>query len=162
MVFQFTDGRANYLGQIRKDGSDRSKMVPDPIADLHAISPDRRWLIAIVPSGATIAVPTEGGPPRRICSDSCPVAWAPDGRFLYVGIAPNSRTSAGKTVAIPVAPGESLPNLPPSGIRGLDDAAAFPGSRIIDAWNISPGSDPSIFAYVKTTVHRNLYRIPVP
>jgi hypothetical protein len=72
-----------------------------------------------------------------------------------------SRTSAGKTFAIPVPPGETFPDLPASGIRGQADARTFPGSRVIEAWHIAPGPDPSIYAYVKTTVHRNLFRIPL-
>jgi Tol biopolymer transport system component len=163
VVFQFTDGKTNYIGQIRKDGSDRSKVVSYPIFDLYSISRDRHWLIAHVPNGnATVAVPIGGGSERRICSGGyCPVAWGPDGRFLYVGVAIGSQTTRGKTLAIPILPGEALPKLPASGIRALDAEAAVPRSRVIEAWNISPGLDPSVFAYVKTTVHRNLFRIPL-
>ena len=90
------------------------------------------------------------------------VAWAPDGKFLYVGLALSSRTSHGKTLAIPIPPGEAFPKLPASGISRQEDGSGFPGSRVIDGWSISPGPDPSVFAYVKTTVHRNLFRIPLP
>jgi hypothetical protein len=75
---------------------------------------------------------------------------------------PGSQTTRAKTLAIPIPPGEALPNLPESGIRALDAEAAFPGSRVIEAWHISPGRDPPVFVYVKTTVHRNLFRIPLP
>ena len=111
VVFQFTDGKVNYIGQIRKDGSDRSKVVPYPIFDLYTISADRHWLIADVPNGnaTTMAIPIEGGSARRVCNGSCPVAWAPDGRFLYVGIVPDSQTTRGKTLAIPIPPGEASP-----------------------------------------------------
>ena len=51
--------------------------------------------------------------------------------------------------------------LPDSGIRRLDDGRELSGVRIIEAWDISPGQDPSIYAYVKTTVHRNLFQIPL-
>jgi len=101
VLFQFTDGKANFIGQMRKDGSDRAKVVPYSITDLHTISPDRRWITANVHSG-TIAVPTGEGAPRWICNGSCPVAWAPDGKFLYVGLVPSSKASSGKTVVIPV------------------------------------------------------------
>jgi Tol biopolymer transport system component len=163
VVFQFTDGKVNYVGQIRTDGSGRSKVVPYPIFDLYGVSADRRWLIAHVPNGnATMAIPIEGGSARRVCNGSCPVAWAPDGKYLYVGIAPGSQATRGKTLAIPIPPGESIPSLPESGIRVLDAEVAFPGSRLIEGWHISPGRDPSVFAYVKTTLHRNLFRIPLP
>jgi len=59
------------------------------------------------------------------------------------------------------AAGQTLPELPPSGILGLDDAKALPGARLIDGWGVLPGPDPSVFAYVKTTVHGNLFRIPL-
>ena len=109
-----------------------------------------------------MAVPFDGGPPRRICVNACrTIMWAPDGRYLYIAGQPSSLNGTGTTLAIPIQPGQTFPDLPPSGIRGVEDAAAFPGSRIIEAWNISPGPDPSIFAYVKTTVHRNLFRIPL-
>jgi hypothetical protein len=80
--------------------------------------------------------------------------------LFYLGI--DLGSGPGKTVAIPVPPGQSLPELPATGIRTLDEAKALPGARVIDRRDISPGSDPSVYAYVKKWVHRNLYRIPVP
>ena len=164
IIFQFTDGRANYVGQIRKDGSERSKLFPDPISALIAISPDRGWIIADLPlldSDVIMAIPVRGGSWRRICT-WCSVDWAPDGKFFYMGLPPNSHTTRGTTLAIPVAAGETLPNLPSWGIRGPEDAKSVPGTHLLDGWFLSPGPDPSIFAYVKTTMHRNLYRVPVP
>jgi hypothetical protein len=166
ILYRLSDGRTHYLAQMNGDGSGRAKVVPYPIGNVQTISPDRRWIVSIMPSpdgsgAGTMAVPVDGGPPRRICAGGCPVIWSPDGKFLYVAVERMSRTSAGKTLAIPVPPGKTFPDLPASGILGLDDAAAFPGSRVIESWNISPGPDPSIYAYVKTTVHRNLFRIPL-
>jgi hypothetical protein len=84
------------------------------------------------------------------------VFWSADGKFLYISMQRESRTTTGKTVAIPIPEGEMFPNLPASGIQGLDHAAGFPGARVIDRWGVLPGPDPSVFAYVKMTVHRNL------
>jgi Tol biopolymer transport system component len=174
IMFQYTDGKANYIGQIRKDGSERSKLFPYPISALLAISPDQRWIVADAPlpnDDSIRAIPIGGGPSRRICT-WCTVAWSPDGKFFYIGLPPNSQTSRGATFAIPVPEGETLPKLPSSGFRGPADAKAVPGARLLDAtevqvmawhgWLIAPGPEPSEFAYVKTTMHRNLYRIPVP
>jgi hypothetical protein len=163
VLFQFTDEKANYIGRMQRDGSARSKVVPYAINSFRAVSPDRRWVAAGVPfveGMAVMAIPTESGSSRRICGD-CLVAWAPDGKFLYVGIFPTLRSGLGKTLAIPIPAGETLPNLPASGIRGAEDAAAFAGARVLDGLGISPGPDPSRYAYVKTSVHRNLYRIPL-
>lgn len=163
ILFRLTEGNTHYLARMSRDGSGRSKVVPYPIGNVQSISPDRLWVVAFAPlpdgSGPAIAVPAGGGDPRRLCH--CYVAWAPDGMFLYLALQRSSRTSSGKTLAIPIPPGETLPDLPASGIRGLSDAALFPGSRVVEGWAISPGPDPSVFAYVKTTVHRNLFRIPL-
>lgn len=174
VLFQFTDGRANYIGQMKKDGSDLSRLLPYPVSALLAVSPDRRWILVDLPlpnDDSVRAIPIGGGPSRRICA-WCSVHWSPDGKFFYVGFPPNSQTSRGTTLAIPVPAGETLPKLPSSGFRGPEDAKAIPGTRFLDAtevqmmashvWLISPGPEPSVFAYVKTSMHRNLYRIPVP
>jgi hypothetical protein len=167
LLFVMREGNAHYLARMRKDGSERSKVLPDPVSGIYGgVSPDRRWIAVSLPrtddrTGDIVAAPTAGGAPRRICEGFRPVAWAPDGRFFYVGVARSTRTSPGKTLAIPLRPGESIPAIVPSGIRGLEDAAAFPGSRVIEGWGITPGPDPSVFAYVKSTMDRNLFRIPL-
>jgi DNA-binding winged helix-turn-helix (wHTH) protein/Tol biopolymer transport system component len=161
VLFQFSDGKANYIGRINKDGTGRSKSLPDPVLALLGISPDRRWLITDS-SAAILATSIRGGSPRRICMGWCSAAWAPDGKFLYIGLPPNSGLPSAKTLAIPVPAGEMLPRLPSSGIRGAEDAKAIRGTRLLDGWFIAPGPDPSTFAYVKTTMHRNLYRIRIP
>jgi hypothetical protein len=97
-------------------------------------------------TSVTKAIPIQGGDSREICDPSCPVAWAPNGKFFYVGVERDSRTSAGQTLAIPVPPGETLPTLPAAGIRHIEDARALPGARIVDGYRIAPGADPSVFA----------------
>ena len=163
VLFLWSDGKANYLVRTARDGSNRSKVVPYSVGNVDSISPDRRWIVAMTGGGSTVALPTEGGDPRTIYRVSTPaVAWSADGKFFYVGVQTTSLNSVGKTVAIPVPPGQMLPDLPPSGIRGLEEAKALPGAIVLDGWDIAPGPDPSVYAYTKTTVHRNLYRIPVP
>lgn len=166
VLFQWMQGTSYYLARMKKDGSGLAKVMPQPVGNIWGISPDRRWVVGyVMPPGnlraSSMAIPVGGGDPRRICETTCPVAWAPDGRFLYVGIVPKSLTSAGKTLAIPVPLGETLPKLPASGIRGLEDVASFPGARVIEGWMISPGPDPTVFAYTKLTTRRNLFRIPL-
>jgi len=169
ILYRLSDGRTHYLAQMNREGSARSKVVPYPIGNVLAISPDRRWIVAYAAwpdrgHMVTMAIPTGGGAPRRICpAANCWVSWAPDGKFLYTGVQRASRESPGKTLVLPVPPGEMFPDLPDSGIRGLEDHVAdLPGARIINAYEMAPGPDPSVFAYVKTTVHRNLFRIALP
>jgi hypothetical protein len=71
-------------------------------------------------------------------------------------------TETGKTFALPIRPGRALPDLPASGVRSKAEAAALPGVRVIERGNISPGRDPSVYAFTRISAHRNLYRVPVP
>jgi DNA-binding winged helix-turn-helix (wHTH) protein/Tol biopolymer transport system component len=170
LLFRFTDNKFNYVGRMNKDGSGRSKVVPYPISTFVNISPDRRWLIAITPlfdagkTAAWMAVPTGGGSPRPICGSArvCPCAWSPDGGFLYVSLERESRTTAGRMIALPVVPETGLPDLPEAGIQSEEDATAIAGSFVVEQSNIVPGLDPATYAYVKTTAHRNLFRIRLP
>jgi hypothetical protein len=168
VLFRFSDSTFNYVGQMMKDGSGRSKVVPYPISTFQNVSPDRRWLIAIIPlsdagkSWGSMAVPTAGGSPRRICAAVCMSAWSPDGSLLYVNVEQKSRTSPGRTVALPVDPETGLPDLPETGINSAVEALSIAGSRAVQQANIVPGADPATYAYIKTTVHRNIFRIRVP
>jgi DNA-binding winged helix-turn-helix (wHTH) protein/Tol biopolymer transport system component len=162
VLFLWSDGTANYLVRIGRDGSNRSKVVPYSVGNIDSISPDRRWIAVMLGEG-TVVLPTAGGNPRPVYRTSTPaVAWSADGKYFYLGVQARSLASLGKTVVLPVPPGKTLPELPRSGILGMDEAKALPGARILDGWDIAPGPDPSVFAYTKTTVHRNLYRISIP
>ena len=44
----------------------------------------------------------------------------------------------------------------------MADPSVVPGARSLNRAEFVPGRDLSHYAYVKTTVHRNLYRISLP
>jgi DNA-binding winged helix-turn-helix (wHTH) protein/Tol biopolymer transport system component len=169
ILFRQTEAKFNYLARMNKNGSGRAKVVPYPISTIQAVSPDRRWLIAITPSlnggegVSSIAVPTMGGTPRKVCAGVCAAKWSPNGKYLSVVLEARSRTSPGKTIAIPVPDRETVPQLPEAGIGSPLDAEHLPGAVVVDYGDESavPGTDPSTYAYVKSTVHRNLFRIPL-
>jgi hypothetical protein len=168
ILFQEPEGNTNYLEQMDPDGSHRSKVIPYPISDIQDVSPARRWVIASVPKPpegnvpAIMAIPMDGGPPRRLCASFCSVRWSTSGEFLSVQLVAASRTSPGRNLAIPVGPGESLPDLPPGGIAPTAEPSVVKGSQFVARDEITPGKDPEHFAFVNTTVHRNLYRISLP
>jgi DNA-binding winged helix-turn-helix (wHTH) protein/Tol biopolymer transport system component len=167
ILFQATEGNFNYLEQMNPDGSARSKVVPYPINTIQSISPGRRWVMSRVPvldgtGVVSTAIPVDGGPPRVICADFCVPAWSSTGKFLVVPVEAPSRTDPGRSLAIPLGYGETLPELPHSGIEPLAKAAVVPGAQSIARGELVPGKDPAHFAYVNTTVHRNLYRISLP
>lgn len=167
ILFQHTEGNFNYLERMNPESSGRSKVAPYPIAEIQGISPGRRWIMAVAPfldgTGAIpIAIPTDGGPSRIMCANYCVPNWSSNGKWLFIPVEESSRTSPGRSLAIPVGPGESLPAFPPGGIKRLAEPSAVPGSQLVNRAELVPGEDPSHFAYVNTTVHRNLYRISLP
>jgi hypothetical protein len=109
-----------------------------------------------------VMIPTFGEPMRVLCAGVCSPTWSPNGNFLFVGVEAASRQSRGRSLAIPVGPGETLPDFPPNGIDPSSDAAAIRGVQVMERGELVPGNDVGHFAYVNTTVHRNLYRISLP
>ena len=153
--FRYSDGKANRVGLMNKDGSGRRQAAPFSISTVMNVAPDGRWLVAMAPAPGraaidTIAISADAGERRLICPGRCPVTWARDGKYVYLGVGPNA------TMAIPIKPGE-LPTRPAAGNRSAEKD--FPGARVITGLEISPGPDPSTFAYVKAMTHRNLFRI---
>jgi hypothetical protein len=167
ILFQAREGNFNYLEQMNPDGSGRSKVVPYPIITLQGVSPGRRWVMAVVPilegvGGGPTAIPVDGGTPRAICANYCIPAWSSTGRFLFIPVEEPSLTGPGRSLAIPVGPGEVLPELPPGGVSPATPSSVIRGAEWIARGELVPGKDSAHFAYVNTTVHQNLYRISLP
>jgi hypothetical protein len=164
ILFRQSDGQANYLLRMNRDGSGRTKVVPRSILSIMSVSPDGLWVAALVSVDggaarfAEMAIPTAGGEPKRICSGFCAAQWAPDMRHLYVIL--NVR-QAGQTIVIPVPEGQALPDLPAGGIRSVHDGIKLSDDLIVAQHELAPGPSPSVYAYVKTAMHRNLFRVPV-
>ena len=91
-----------------------------------------------------------------------PVMWAPDGKFLYLlcaeTVTHRSWQNAGHSVT---SQARCCPSCRLQECRARMTPISFPGSYLIDAYGISPSPDPSVYAYVKTTMHRNLFSIPL-
>ncbi len=172
LFFRGDDGQTVRPYRMKEDGSGRQKVVPDAVGPLFSVSPDGEWIAvrSSSESGAdwgggrqALAYPVRGGPPVKICEGCRQVKWSADGKFFYFSyIGMGTWTTTGKTFALPVRPGRALPDLPASGVRSKAEAAALPGVRVIEHGNVSPGRDPSVYAFTNISAHRNLYRVPVP
>jgi Tol biopolymer transport system component len=158
------------IHMIRPDGKGREQIRPDAEGLLQSASPDGEWITlrTSVPSSESggklpiDAYPIHGGAPVRVCQSCTVVRWAADGRFIYLAFTGmGTQIAVGKTVALPVPPGKHLPDLPVSGVKTVEEAAALPGATVIEQGNISPGKDPSTYAFTKVTAQRNLYRVPI-
>ena len=168
IIYRSSEGRKNYLYQIRRDGTARNKIRPDPISTVHSISPDGRWVVALVPvrneelGVETLAIPTQGGSPRRICPGYCIAFWSADGRYFFIRVEQATATAVARTIALPTPPGETLPDLPSGGIQSAAEGSALAGALLFERAAFAAGSNPSTYAYAKTNIYRNLFRIPLP
>ena len=152
--------------RVKDDGSELQKVITTPLLPL-AVSPDGQWIAVQDPSawGALIVYPAGGGTPRRLC-DLCAPPWGTEPPAFYFGWAPNSEflywNFTNATYAIPMQPGRLLPDIPAGGIQSREGVAAFPGARLISEQDRSvPGPNPSMYAFVKVSTQRNIYRVPV-
>ena len=100
-----------------------------------------------------MAVPTRGGPLKKLCNGSCGVTWSDDGRFLYV--------FAGNTLALPIREGRSLPTVPAAGISVGNVPNDLPGSTVIPSIQVVARSDPSTYLFTRIELRANLFRIPL-
>ena len=167
IVFRLTDGKAFYVGVMAGDGTGRRKALPGRLINFNSLSPDRRLVsVTAVLPGVTLPVtfilPLDGSPAIPICDSLCQPTWSPDGRYLYLEIADKSgQNQHAATAAIQIPPGETVPHVPPEAVHDTIQWAKVPGVKIIQDTGIAPGPNPSTYAYIKPSVHANLFRIPL-
>ena len=167
VVFEGEEKATPFVYRIQEDGSGLQKMIPTPFLVSQGVSPDGRWVPAQDSSawGALVLYQAGGGSSTRVCAacsvpqgtDPVPqsMKWTPDRKFVYLKFADS-------TYAIPLRSGQLLPPIPASGFPSKEAVAALPGARLVADGNIYPGPNPSVYAFVKVSTQRNIYRIPVP
>jgi eukaryotic-like serine/threonine-protein kinase len=154
IFFRKVDGSSNFLYSIRPDGSGLHKAVNDPMLDAAGLSPGQQWVVFSSPRemglGYTVASPVAGGAPVRVPDAFC--YWSADGKSVFLVDA-----NAALTYAVPLPSGQAL-------VRNLiaDEISKLPGVRTIPSGDVAPGPTIDTYAFTKTTVQRNLYRIPIP
>ncbi len=167
VFFRAAEGKDYFLYRMKEDGTGRQKVTPDPIMGLQSVSPDGKWVAAAVEVAAeeryfaVVAFPTSGGPGIPVC-DLCHVEWGPEGRFLYVWFHGWGGAEVTRSFALTITPGKPFPQLPAAGLKSETEVAKAPGVKVIDQGVIAPGPNPSVYAFTRSSVHRNLYRIPLP
>ena len=168
IFFRAAEGSSNFIYRVKEDGTGRQKVWPNPILEFCSVAPDGEWLIAVAPlhneelPAALWAYPVHGGTPVRICVGDSEARWDRSGKLFYLTlIEMGSRGARAQTLVLPLPHGRDLPPLPPSGIKSPEDVARLPGVKTIDAV-ILPGATTSVYVFARTSVHRNLYSIPLP
>jgi hypothetical protein len=155
------EGNRYFVYRLGRDETSPRKMSSEPIKYLGGISPRAdMWLINVL---QVIAPTAQGASPTRVCR-FCQIAWGAGGRFLYMRFRDVGEMGGGKTIVIALPKGKELPNVPPSGFKSAEDVNGVHVVAEIDMKDktiFAPGPNPNVYAYVKATVQRNLFRIPL-
>jgi Tol biopolymer transport system component/predicted Ser/Thr protein kinase len=160
VVYRGQEGGKNYLYVRKPDGSGRRKLSEDPILNLNSISPDGRWASIArrndrdpEHSALLAAHPIAGGDEVVFCRMLCLANWSLDGKYLYIFGGPKSYLFAVKKET-------GLPELPKEGFGAEDELRKAKG-----AYELPPEVNSLIglrnYAYTRTNVRRNIYRVPI-
>jgi hypothetical protein len=160
IYFRAAEGKLNCLYRMRSDVSERVKLLPHPILDLQALSPNGRWAIVEQaksdgPAGRSLAIPLDGGTPVTVCPGYCVAHWSADERSFSVIMTTGVGT---ETLVAPVSRPRNLPSFPPAGIASSADMHSIPGAKVVDG-AILWGPKPGLSASLHHDVHRNLYNV---
>jgi DNA-binding winged helix-turn-helix (wHTH) protein/Tol biopolymer transport system component len=163
IYFQAREGNDWFLDYEEPDGSPPRKTSSEPLPKsmiLIGVSPRGEWLLFGNP---VVARPIGGGTPIRIC-DFCSAGWGTEGKYFYLRFRDIGEQGGGKTIVLGLPEGKELPDLPAGGLKSAEETRGLKVIAEIDMKGktvVAPTSNPSVYAYTRVTVQRNLYRIPL-
>ena len=153
------EGNREFVYRVGPKQSGAQKMSPKPYTDFSGLSPlGDLWMLNY---DTAPEVTGPGGTPVPICH-SCGGEWGAGGKYLYLRFRDTGEMGGGAVFAIAITKGKELPELPPSGFHSADELKGWAARIDMTGKTIfAPGPDPSVYAYVKATVQRNLFSIPL-
>ena len=173
VCFRSLEDGKHFLECAAQDGSGRHKVLSNPIIDITGITGDRNWILTGEPTAVdpsltrVVAHELRGNGAVAVCDDLCDLYWEGDRKLVYIRF-PNSSSPA---VVVPTASDSIFPKLPTAGLKSISDALKLPGARAMSEFGTErPGSysfgrqiemhlEPDVYAYVKFSQQRNIYRI---
>ena len=159
------------MHRIRPDGTGDEQIWDQKIQRV-ASSPDGRYLAATVPveKGAAGRMGREEWHleiidwarkrVQQVC-DGCVAYWSDDGRSFLASGGYGIVNKNAPTYVVSLPSGSGVPELPSKGVSDITEFAQFTHARPIPATSVGLGRTPDTYAFVKQTMQRNLYRIPV-
>jgi hypothetical protein len=159
-----SDNGSRFIYRLR-EGHAPEKAVQQPVLFFQTTSPDGAWLIAKVQPAdqqdgyqVTMAFPTAGGPPVPLCHP-CEVDWTSNGRSLVIRL--GSPAAPNNTVVVALEVGTTLPPWPARGIRSPEELSSLRIAREVPGWTY-PSDSGSAYVFMRSTVQRNIHRVPIP
>jgi serine/threonine protein kinase/Tol biopolymer transport system component len=160
LIYRVHEGGKSYLCTRKQDGSGKRKLRERPILNLFTVSPDGRWSvvgesIAQPPYAMIVAYPNDGGREVAFCRTFCKMEWTGDGKHLAMRVGANENA---KTELLQVRSDTGLPDLPKAGLMKPEDTKGIAGSIVLRA-EVNSAVSPEKYAFTKTNVRRNIYRV---
>jgi eukaryotic-like serine/threonine-protein kinase len=153
--------------RVALDGASPVK-ISDEIRGLVGASTRGGWVLGRNSNLQVMAVPVRGTgtpfPVFRPTYADIRVAWGPGQFAVSVPGSAGAMISGlrGKTYVVPLGAGQILPRIPEGGFQSPTDVVSIPGTTVIDSYDVALGPTPTIYAYSRQAVQRNVYRIPIP
>lgn len=169
------EGDRELLYHVDMDGSNRRTLANFQANELIQISPSGKWVLlrAPLPSEPTrigiLALPAQGGRPVVISNQTWLAArWSADRKFFEIlSQTDEDPVPVAASILLPLV--DDLPQVPAGGLSSPREAANLPGAKVVrhgipaeDMAAFASSPDGSTSAYIRTVVHRNLYRVPIP
>jgi hypothetical protein len=164
VYFRAQEGKVSYINELELSSGRVRRLVPEPVINSPILSPGGQWIVSTTPSedpdntAFTKAYPKNGGVPIKVCQ-RCFLKWTGDGKWLFISFGFGNVMGGRKTFVVALPPGKAFPTLPAGGVNTEAEAEKLPGVRVINLGFVFPGLTPSVYAYVKQSAQRNLYRI---
>lgn len=161
LLARFSEAGINSLYRMHDDGTNRHQIGSMNIFDFYGTSPDGRWALVSAnqpgPERAPgqFAFPVQGGAPVLLCTVICYMNWGVNGELMLFSLFGQGNQG---TYVLPVFPATGLPALPADGIEQVGDLKKVRGAQFLPVV-VDSGVSPSLFAFTRTNIHRNLYRI---
>ena len=162
LIVRAAEGASNFVYRMKPDGSDARKITPTKILDIASVSPDGRWVTAAAPGPdqehpyAIQAIPLQGGQTVQLCLALCLPRWDLSGRLLFLAFAQQAERI---NYGLPVT-GSGLPALPPGGFADVAAVSKLKGIITVHE-HLDSALNASLYAFVRSTTRRNIYRIPL-
>ncbi len=160
LVFRAIEGGSNYLYRMKTDGSGRQKISSQRIIDITSVSPDGRWIVVGAPvlgqesTAEMKAFAADGSTAVTLCVVECSLNWDMSGKFGFVSFWNQPSDSYG----LPMMHATGLPQGLPFAGKGPEE---LPKSIPMIPWYVESAMSPSVYAYTRQNIRRNLYRIPL-
>lgn len=161
IFFRQKQGAANYVCRINEDGSGYVRVIDTPILELEDVSPNASLATVYAKSSeenipyASFALSLNGvSPPMLVTYYLGYAGWNRQGTEFFLTSNTLMGKLDGKTVVLHVQDGK-LPPIPPGGLGTPD---SLKNAEILDH-KVTVGPSTSVYAFLETSVHRNLYKI---